>query len=160
MPRADSGIYKIKNRANGKFYIGSTNSFSLRWSTHRGQLRSGNHTNKHLQSAWNKYGENNFEFEVLEVIEDYSKLIEREEHWFQKLKPIVFGYNQRGVADAIYGTTASEETRAKMSAARKGVPKSKETRERMSAAAYKREAGKRYIVDPSTYVKPWEKKDA
>ena len=60
-----SGIYEIRNKINGKVYIGSAIRFSERKSRHWAMLRGGYHYNKHLQSAWNKYGEDSFEFNVL-----------------------------------------------------------------------------------------------
>jgi hypothetical protein len=38
-----------------------------------------------LQNAWNKYGEDNFYFSVLELVPDKDKLIEREQYWIDKL---------------------------------------------------------------------------
>lgn len=56
------GIYAIRNTINGKLYFGSSNHCYLRWNHHRTQLRNNKHCNKHLQKAWNKYGESNFRF--------------------------------------------------------------------------------------------------
>lgn len=77
------GIYKIQNLCNGKVYIGQTREkFQRRYWLHRWKLRNGTHDNFHLQKAWNKYGENNFIFEVVETIpEDF--LDEREKYWIK-----------------------------------------------------------------------------
>lgn len=65
-----TGVYEIKNIINSKKYIGSTTmSFSKRLEHHRCLLRNGTHKNKHLQRAWDKYGEDNFEFNILEVVD-------------------------------------------------------------------------------------------
>lgn len=80
----NSGIYKIACLANGKFYVGSTNNFTVRWQTHRARLRGGNHENSHLQNAWNKYGERNFRFEVMEYISE-EKLFDVEQGYLDKL---------------------------------------------------------------------------
>lgn len=62
------GVYQIKNKINEKIYIGSTTqSFELRLKQHIGELKRGVHKNKHLQSSWNKYAENNFEFSILKI---------------------------------------------------------------------------------------------
>lgn len=61
----NSGIYKIKNKTNDKFYIGSTNKLDRRFYEHKCRLRSDTHKNTYLQSAWDKYGEENFKFEVI-----------------------------------------------------------------------------------------------
>lgn len=59
------GIYEIINKVNGKKYIGQSVNVKRRLSDHKRCLRSNIHHNKYLQSAWNKYGENNFEFNIL-----------------------------------------------------------------------------------------------
>jgi group I intron endonuclease len=96
-----SGIYVIINKLNGKRYIGSSKSIHYRWNqSHRPQLRDGNHCNRHLQSAWNKYGENQFEFQVLE---ECSKdfLLEREGHWIEHHRSWEreYGYNLVRIVD-------------------------------------------------------------
>lgn len=64
------GVYQILNKVNNKSYIGSTTmSFTKRMDHHRSMLRKGNHKNQHLQRAWNKYGEDNFEFLILEEVD-------------------------------------------------------------------------------------------
>ncbi|QDX91081.1 hypothetical protein EEL30_00965 (plasmid) [Brevibacillus laterosporus] len=77
-----SGIYKITCLSNSKFYIGSTKDLSKRKIQHWSNLTNGNHHNKHLQRAWNKYGQEQFTFEVLEDLSLVpERLIEREQCW-------------------------------------------------------------------------------
>lgn len=65
------GVYLITNLKNNKVYVGSTlNSFKERWMTHVQKLRSNKHPNQHLQSSFNKYGEDKFKFTILEVRTD------------------------------------------------------------------------------------------
>jgi hypothetical protein len=64
----ESGIYIIKNIINSKLYIGSTCNFKTRFKYHLKKLRNNNHDNQKLQKAWNKYGEDNFIFEILKNI--------------------------------------------------------------------------------------------
>jgi group I intron endonuclease len=63
------GIYRIKNLVNDKCYYGSSKNVEKRWKTHLNQLRNKKHINCILQKAWNKYGEDNFNFEIVEECE-------------------------------------------------------------------------------------------
>lgn len=79
------GVYKIQNLVNGKYYIGSTvDSFNKRLNHHYHALIRGNHKNEHLQNAWNKYGENSFEFIILEVCE-LEQVREREQYYIDQI---------------------------------------------------------------------------
>jgi group I intron endonuclease len=60
------GIYKITNKINNNSYFGSSKDIERRWLTHKNQLKNNNHHNLHLQRSWNKYGDNNFIFEIVE----------------------------------------------------------------------------------------------
>lgn len=74
-----SGIYCIENKINNKTYIGSSKNLYQRLLKHFALLRYDKHENAHLQSAWNKYGEENFEWFILEFC-DTSILTEREQY--------------------------------------------------------------------------------
>ena len=77
-----SGVYQILNLTNQKCYVGSSKNIHSRWSDHRSMLRNNKHGNKHLQNAWNKDGEDEFIFRILEQIEYDKTLIEqREDYW-------------------------------------------------------------------------------
>ena len=60
------GIYRIRNLINGKCYYGSSKNINKRWYRHKYDLRNNKHGNILLQRAWNKNGENNFIFEIIE----------------------------------------------------------------------------------------------
>lgn len=101
------GVYQIKNLVNSKIYIGSTScSFKTRWASWRGDLKNGRTKNKHLQNAWNKYGKDAFEFSVLEVVENKSEVLEREQYWIDTLKP---EYNNRPNASSNLGWKMPKE---------------------------------------------------
>lgn len=70
-----SGIYEIVNKVNGKRYYGSSVDIKDRFCTHRRLLRLNKHTNSHLQSAWNKYGADNFIFNIIKTVVNLNKLI-------------------------------------------------------------------------------------
>lgn len=100
-------------------YIGSAVNLYKRSSTHIRQLRNNQHANSHIQFAFNKYGESSFEFSVIEYV-NVEKLIEREQYWIDELKVSSEGYNKSPTAGSLLGFKPSDETRAKMSAARVG----------------------------------------
>ncbi|MHB0978460.1 MAG: NUMOD3 domain-containing DNA-binding protein [Minisyncoccota bacterium] len=77
-------IYKIINLTNGKFYVGSTVNQRERFRTHRNKLRGNRHHCKHLQAAWNKYGEDNFLFTIVETVSPECNLQHAEDIWLQK----------------------------------------------------------------------------
>jgi group I intron endonuclease len=91
-----SGIYKITNTINGKFYIGSSKNIEFRWNDHKQYLRGNYHVNPKLQNAWNKYGEDKFIFEILEETESSQEILfDRENYYLSTLKPYerTVGYN-------------------------------------------------------------------
>ena len=61
-----SGIYGIRNIVNEMIYIGQSYNIHKRWNEHKYDLRTNIHHNQKLQNAWNKYGEKNFLFFVVE----------------------------------------------------------------------------------------------
>lgn len=91
-----SGIYKITNRVNGKFYLGRSKDIEKRKSQHFHALMSESreHINNHLQNAFNKYGRDAFVFEVIELV-DESNAVEREQYYLDTLTPWdqTIGYN-------------------------------------------------------------------
>lgn len=93
------GIYKIENKVNGKLYVGSSVDIYNRWCQHINGLDSKTHKNKHLISSWHKYGEDEFEFVVIEECGS-ENLIEREQYWMDTLKP---EYNKTKIASSRLG---------------------------------------------------------
>lgn len=79
------GIYRIRNLVNGKCYYGSSKEIEKRWKNHLNQLRKKKHINTILQNAWNKYGADNFIFEIVEECEE--KLLLEVEQKYIDLKP-------------------------------------------------------------------------
>jgi len=131
-----SGIYKIQNLINGKVYIGSTNCFRVRWNTHKSKLRINKHFNYHLQSSWNKYGEDIFRFEIVEFVTDLELLHIREQVWIDTVKSYERknGYNiiqQVGKPNKIDFT---DEIRRKMSLKKLGIPLTDDHKLKMSQA--------------------------
>ena len=93
-------IYKIINTVNGKFYVGSTTNTRERFRTHRNRLRRNRHHAKHLQAAWNKYGEAAFVFHVIQVVPDGESLQDAEQAWLDAHVGMKHCYNKSRYSDA------------------------------------------------------------
>ena len=79
--RMARGIYKIINIVNNKFYVGSAVDLKRRKTRHFSELRNDKHNNRHLQAAWNKYGEQVFVFVVIEEVASDADLLAAENVW-------------------------------------------------------------------------------
>lgn len=80
-----SGIYKIENNVNHHMYIGKAKDIYHRWVKHKSDARR-KKDNCPIHIAIRTYGENNFTFSIIEIIEekDYSKIAnEREKYWIK-----------------------------------------------------------------------------
>lgn len=111
-----SGIYSIINTFDNKRYIGYSYNIKDRNKKHLLHLRKGDHKNIHLQRAYWKYGEEYFEFQILEQC-NIENLPKRENHWAKvyNVHNDKFGYNIRETkADGI-GGKHSQETKDKIS---------------------------------------------
>ena len=114
-----TGAYKIVCRVDQLIYVGGAyKDFMKRKKKHWGDLRKGCHDNEHLQAAWNKHGEENFEFKVIERSPpDKESVMACEQKWLDLLRPYdrKIGYNKCMVAQSTLGARHSDETRAKIS---------------------------------------------
>lgn len=108
-----SGIYSILNTKNGKRYVGQTYDLDYRWKRHRFDLSHNYHSNKHLQSAWNKYGSEVFEYSVLEMCQ-IENLDERESWWIDYFDCLKSGYNQAAGGIGCRGYKHTDEEISKM----------------------------------------------
>lgn len=113
------GIYCLLNNITKEFYIGSVSSkgyFRRRWQKHMIDLLHNKHCNQHLQNSFNKYGKNNFQFLILEILEDDELILEREQYYIDNTNCLTVGYNKYPLAISINKDyIASKEARAKIS---------------------------------------------
>jgi hypothetical protein len=129
-PRKKPGIYMILCLANDYRYYGKTSNVSGRLASHKSTLRRKIHPNSKLQSDWNLYGENSFEFVILYIGEDWlvkenrlcveSNLIltdkERCYNFFDTYE------SRTGELNPFYQKRHSEKTKTIMILAKKGIP--------------------------------------
>lgn len=152
-----SGIYCIENKINNKKYIGSSVDIEDRFRHHKSSLRNNRHFNKHLQASWDKYGEDNFEFYIIESgVSDLSELEVREDFYIEKYSSTNddFGYNQKwGFGRKKKGTERDkkpmlEETKRKLSISLSGRPKSELWKQKMRrpiSENHKRKIGESHL---------------
>lgn len=109
----------IRNRNNGKVYIGQSRDLRKRLYTHKWLLDNNRHFNKHLQRAWNKG--DLFDFKVIETC-DREECNEREIFWIGHYKATddAHGYNLCNGGDTTDGRKCTEETKQRISKARIG----------------------------------------
>lgn len=126
-------IYVITCIPTNKIYVGSTANIlgpKARWKQHRGYLNRNKHTNRYLQNVWNKYGESNFTFEIIdEIIVDKAFLLEQ--HYIDTLRPEL---NLAPMAGTVRGVKHSPEVGIRHSARMKGRKLTPEQRLKISLA--------------------------
>jgi len=110
------GIYKIVNKKSGRIYVGSTRNLDERWGTHIRKLNT-NRGSPLLQTDWNEYSRETFEFSVIELLTEVDKLLEREQFYIDTLSPF---YNRSPTAGSPLGVKHTPETCTKMSVVRIG----------------------------------------
>jgi hypothetical protein len=80
-----TGIYKITNKVNGKYYMGRAKNLNDRWRNHYNLLLKNNHGNRYLQREWNKYKANAFRFILVEQV-SFEKLYSTDQKYLDMAK--------------------------------------------------------------------------
>lgn len=116
------GIYSVTNKTTGKRYIGMSLQIESRFRYHRWSLVRGNHHNKKLQRAWNKYGSDDFTFDLLEIFDDADteQLVTREKHFIRLHDTFKNGYNSSLGGDGQVGFVVDPDRLKRMSEVMKG----------------------------------------
>jgi group I intron endonuclease len=146
------GIYKIQSLNNpNRCYIGSAKNIFHRWQLHLYQLIRNKHHSIKLQRHFDKYGEVDLQFSILESFNFISKenLLSREQHYINLLNPY---FNSSKIAGSRLGVKTSNKTKkiqrevairnGNKPPSRKGIHDSKETRQKKS----KRMEGNKYSL--------------
>lgn len=120
-----SGIYLIIREDH--IYIGQAQNIKYRIRKHFEMLRANTHKNKHLQSAFNHYGEQNFSVIVLNECPVYE-LDTYEQEWLDLLReyPKEYVYNQCFTPNTTRGYKFTAQQRKEQSARLKGIKKPKD----------------------------------
>jgi len=126
-----SSIYIIRNLVNNKVYVGSAVNTDKRWSQHKHSLKEGKHHSCLLQRVWDKYGEQNFKFEIIQEVQNPIHLLSYEQVFLDYYKSYEHdkGYNICKIAGSPFGLKRSDEAKQKMREAKKNI--SEETKQRL-----------------------------
>jgi len=170
-------VYCIENLINGKKYIGKTKNYDNRKRIHVSTLRGNYHENKYLQYSWNKYGEENFKWYIIDECCE-NELNEKEIYYIEYYSTTNrdFGYNITFGGDGglgmphteeqnrkqsekisgsnhyLFGKKMPEETKIKISMAKKGKPWRKHTEEEKKNLSIKHLGKKKAKNTSSKYV--------
>lgn len=106
-----SGIYQIQSIIKPKrIYIGSAVNVKHRWNSHLSDLNKSKHHSIKLQRHFNKYGERDLIFIILELCFP-EFLTAREQYYINKLKPY---FNTSKIAGSQLGIKRSDEFKQKL----------------------------------------------
>ncbi len=128
--KGKSGIYSWINKINQKRYVGSSEVLDRRIRQYFNINHLIRNSNLQICRALSKHGYSNFSIEILEYCKP-AKCLKREQHYINLLKP---EYNILRKAGSPFGNKHREDSKAKISAAQKGISKSEETRAKISAS--------------------------
>jgi group I intron endonuclease len=122
-------IYCYENKMNGKIYIGQTNNIVKRKSSHITDIRG----NMPIDKAIRKYGIQNFDFNVLKIVDTHFEADQEEIFWIAEMRRILGENNVYNISDGgttgMLGKKCSDEHKQKVSAALKGKAKPPRTEE-------------------------------
>ena len=116
-----AGVYLIYCHKTSMAYVGSSKNVARRLTSHRHSLRHSIHGNSHLQSAWDKYGEQTFSMGLLEPCSEGEQL-QREQVWIDIWLGAGASYNRQPRAESPVGVKWTEEAKQKASQRVKANP--------------------------------------
>lgn len=102
------GIYRITNKINGKSYIGQSVNIEERFKHHK-KYRRKDEDGKLLYRSINKYGIENFSFEIIDICKK-EELDEKEIYYIKKYESFKNGYNMTKGGESLCGYTFSKKS--------------------------------------------------
>lgn len=127
-----AGVYAITCGPTGKVYVGSAVDMFTRWRQHYYHLALDSHHCIHLQSAWRKYGSEAFMFSVIEFT-THEELRAREQADIDSVH-VRARFNSTPTAGSLLGFKMSPESLERMRVAHTGFRHSEETKAGLSQA--------------------------
>lgn len=131
-----SGIYTITHVSSGRVYVGSAINIYQRWSSHRSSFNKENGKGTpYLRQVWRKHGADAFRFDIVELVDDKSRLIEREQYWINYYGSANRdkGFNIAPKAGSLLGIKQSQEAINKRVEKIRGQKRSDEFKRKASA---------------------------
>ena len=143
-----SGIYKITNNINNKYYVGSAYNLYKRYKEHKNTLEKNKHHNKQLTRFVKKYGLDRLKFELLEEC-NIDNLELREQYYIDNGKNI---FNESmDVKSPNRGKKLSKKHKHNISKSikAKNIKRSEETKTKISKAnkGHKYNLGKKHTIE-------------
>jgi group I intron endonuclease len=147
------GVYQIRNRMTGHIYVGSSSRVERRFYAHHYFLTRGTHKNDLLQSAWQEWGEESFDWSVITIFQDIfsaraaeQRLLDLINCWslptynlcFDSKGALLTDRSRRKISDALRGRKFTEEHKRRISNALIGRYYSPETRAKIGAFSRQR----------------------
>ena len=162
-----SSIYLITNLINNKKYVGKSIDPSQRWKAHIKDSKK--YTDRYLYRAMNKYGSENFFFEIIEDNIPLNKIDSKEIFWIKELSTRApNGYNMTDGGDGSVGRKMNSHTKKVLLEYKKNNRVSEGTKKKQSESHKKRyenieereKTSKSLIGVPKSsnenYIKMWE----
>jgi len=155
------GIYKIINKVNGKYYVGSSNNIHKRWNEHKKTLIKNTHHSRYLQRSWNKYGPESFDFVIIEPNINEKDLLITEQKYLdissnEKDKCLNLSYlagkvemneeTRKKISKSNMGKKLSEETKQKLRESSMGKKRSEETKQKLRELNIGKYAGEKHYL--------------
>lgn len=91
------GVYRILHTESGRSYVGHSIDVLNRFAAHRSRLRSGTHHCVHLQRAWRTYGDDAFQFALVQECPDQASAATLEQRLIDDEMPSGRLYNTLAV---------------------------------------------------------------